>query len=137
MSQSASQAAAFDRDVARNHRVWTIRDAAGYPAPITRTGRRSEPFWSSLTRVTRIINNVPAYSRFEVVELSCATFRDQWLPELEADHYLVGVNWSGRSASGYDLEPDWVRSCVEQEIENLLPIEAVPRLQRANRSPQE
>ncbi len=30
---SASQAAAFYREVARTRKVWTVRDAGGYPAP--------------------------------------------------------------------------------------------------------
>ena len=43
MSQAASQAAAFYRDVAETGRVWTIRDAGGFPAPVGGSGQRSQP----------------------------------------------------------------------------------------------
>lgn len=44
MGNSASQVHAFYKDVAKNKKVWTIRDEDGYPAPKTRTGQRSQPF---------------------------------------------------------------------------------------------
>jgi hypothetical protein len=117
MGQSASQAHAFYRDVAKNRKVWTIRDEAGFPAPMTQTGERTQPFWSSLSRVQRIIGNVQAYSGFVPVEISWEEFRDEWLPELENDGMLVGVNWSGNRAVGYDLDASWVRDAIEARIE--------------------
>jgi len=118
MSNAASQAAAFYRDVAAARRVWTVRDAGGYPAPETNSGRRVQPFWSSRSRVGRIIASVPAYRGFEPEEIPWADFRDHWLPRLRKERLLVGVNWSGSSVTGYDLEPDWVQHAVELEIEN-------------------
>lgn len=118
MGQSASQAHAFYRDVAINKKVWTIRDDGGFPAPITSSGKRSQPFWSSLSRVQKIIKNVPAYSGFEPVELSWEEFRDKWLPGLEKDGLLIGVNWSGENATGYDLDSKWVTEAVEAQVEN-------------------
>jgi hypothetical protein len=44
-------------------------------------------------------------------------FRDEWLPELEEDGVLVGVNWSGKKAAGYDLDVSWVRNAIEALIE--------------------
>lgn len=119
MGQSASQAHAFYKDVAKNKKVWTIRDEGGYPAPKTRTGQRSQPFWSTLSRVQKIIKNVPAYNGFEPVELSWDEFRDKWLPGLTKDGLLVGVNWSGKNATGYDLDAPWVRECIEIQIKEL------------------
>ena len=119
MGQSASQAHAFYKDVAKNKKVWTIRDEGGYPAPKTRTGQRSQPFWSTLSRVQKIIKNVPAYNGFEPVELSWDEFRDKWLPGLIKDGLLVGVNWSGKNATGYDLDAPWVRECIEIQIKEL------------------
>jgi hypothetical protein len=130
MSQSASQAAVFYRDVAATRRVWTIRDEGGFPAPLTRSGRRAQPFWSSLSRVERVIKRIPAYAGFQPVELTWETFRDEWLPELRRDGFLVGVNWSGRTVTGYDLEPDWVQHSVEVEIENLSGPPATPLEER-------
>jgi hypothetical protein len=45
MSQAASQAWAFYREVAKTRVVWTVRDKGGFPAPMTgRALRRSEVF---------------------------------------------------------------------------------------------
>ncbi|RPH67238.1 MAG: hypothetical protein EHM78_21965 [Myxococcaceae bacterium] len=44
------------------------------------------------------------------------TIRGFWLPGLERDGRLVGVNWSGNTASGYDVTPSEVRARVEYEL---------------------
>jgi hypothetical protein len=116
MSQSASQAAAFYRDVAAGRRLWTIKDDGGFPVPLTSGGVRAQPFWSSLSRVERIIQTVPAYAGFRPHELSWEVFRDRWIPGMTRDGLRVGVNWSGASATGYDLEPAAVQRAVEYEI---------------------
>jgi len=116
MSQSASQATKFYEEVAVHRKVWTIRDAGGFPAPLNSEGVRSQPFWSSLSRVEITINNVPAYSGFEPVEISWETFAQRWVPGLSKDGILVGVNWSGKNATGYDLAPDLVKKYVESHI---------------------
>ena len=114
MSQSASQAAAFRRDLCSNGgRVWTVEDDGGIPAPETAEGKRSMPFWSSVSRVEKIIDNVDAYSGFRPREMSLAEFEGEILVELEDDGLLVGVNWSGENATGYDVEPADVRGWLE------------------------
>ena len=112
MSQAASQAAAFYRDVAKNRSVWTIRDEGGFPAPVG-DGGRVQPFWSSLSRVQRVIKTVPAYAGFSPHEISWEDFRVKWVPGLTKDGLKVGVNWSGPRAVGYDAEPDMVRQSIE------------------------
>ena len=92
---------------------------------MTGSGRRAQPFWPTLARAQRVIKNVPAYHGFHPVEVSWETFRDEWLRQLEADGFLVGVNWSGDHATGYDLEPTWVRRCVEIELDNIATTRAV------------
>ncbi|MGH2362922.1 MAG: DUF2750 domain-containing protein, partial [bacterium] len=82
MSQAASQYAAFWRDVKRSRLVWTVKDDGGFPAPKTRTGQRAMPFWSTLSRVQRIIKNVPAYGSFVPHEMSWEELRDEWLLSL-------------------------------------------------------
>ncbi len=119
MSTAAAQATAFYRDVARTRRVWTIRDAGGFPAPKNSRGVRAQPFWSSLSRVERIIKNVPAYRGFQPVELAWEEFRDHWLPRLEGDGLEIGVNWSGKDAGGYDVSTAEVRAAVEWQIGHL------------------
>jgi hypothetical protein len=105
MSQAASQYAAFWRDVRVSRKVWTVTDDDGVPAPKTRTGQRAMPFWSSLRRVQKIIRTVPAYGSFVPKEMAWEEFRDEWLADLEHQGLLVGVNWSGLHALGYDVSP--------------------------------
>ena len=118
MSQAASQAWAFYREVAVTRVVWTVRDEGGFPVPLTSSGQRAQPFWSSLSRVERIIKTVPAYSGFEPYEVSWENFCLKWAPGLQRDGLLVGVNWSGKSAVGYDIEPENLVRNVEAVIAN-------------------
>src|SRR5438128_2311758 len=113
MSQSASQAAAFYREVAEDRVVWTVRDAGGFPAPKTSDGTRAQPFWSSRSRAERIISTVPAYSGFQTFEISWEEFCAKWVPGLTKDGLKVGVNWSGKRATGYDPDPQNVVRNVE------------------------
>ena len=108
MSQSAAQAAAFFSEVNRTGRLWTVRDADGYPAPMNSQGQRVQPFWSSQARVRRIIQRVPAYSDFDPEQLHLERWREHWLPALRRPALLVGLNWTGDRATGYDLTPDEV-----------------------------
>jgi hypothetical protein len=116
MSQAASQAAAFYEEVARTREVWTIRDEGGFPAPLTQTGQRAQPFWSSLSRVETITKRVPAYAGFHAVKISWKEFRDEWLPDFAREGILIGVNWSGSKATGYEVEPESVRRNVEHYL---------------------
>ena len=117
MGQSASQAAAFYKEVGKNKKLWTCKDDGGNPAPMTASGKRAMPFWSSLNRVQKIIKTVPAYSIFEPEELSWEEFEKVWAPDLEESDLLIGVNWSGKNATGYDLEPKDVIANVAYYIE--------------------
>src|SRR5437870_13738383 len=113
MGQSASQAHAFYRDVARTRKLWSCRDDVGFPQPKTSDGGRAQPFWSSLSRVQRIIKNVPAYGIIEPVEITWEEFLSVWVPDLKEWGVKVGVNWSGKGAVGYDIEPDDVVANVQ------------------------
>ncbi len=119
MGQSASQAATFYKDVAENGKLWTCRDDGGNPAPLKSNGQRAMPFWSSLSRVEKIIKNVPDYSGFEPEELSWDDFVKIWAPDLSEHNLLIGVNWSGKSATGYDLEAKDVIKNVSFHIESI------------------
>lgn len=117
MSQAGSQAWAFYREVARTRVVWTLCDEVGYPT-VTSSGFRAQPFWSSRSRVERIIKTVPAYASFEPEEVSWQKFCSEWVPEFIADNMLVGVNSSGKRAKGYDLAPAELVRNVQALIEN-------------------
>jgi hypothetical protein len=64
---------------------------------------RAQPFWSLRRRAQRVVDQVPAYANFELVEIPLAAFRDRWLPGLGRDGIRVGLNWVGQSATGYDV----------------------------------
>lgn len=118
MSEASSQAWAFYRDVAEYRVVWTLRDAGGYPAPLGADGRRAQPFWSTRSRAEKIIRSVPAYAGFVPVEISWETFCSAWIPGLTRDGLRVGVNWSGKRAVGYDMEPEELQRNVETVMAN-------------------
>ncbi|GAA2012481.1 DUF2750 domain-containing protein [Nakamurella flavida] len=82
--------------------MFTIQDDDGFPAPENSDGRRAMPFWSTRSRAERVCRVVPAYRLFRVVEITVGEWRERWLPGLDRDQLLVGVNWSGRRATGYD-----------------------------------
>lgn len=71
-------------------------------------GKRAQPFWSTKSRAEKIIATVPAYFGFVPYELELREFLERWAPGLAKDGFLVGVNWSGTSATGFDLDPDRV-----------------------------
>jgi hypothetical protein len=118
MSASASQATAFYRQVAKNKKVWTIRDANGLPAPKGTDGIRTQPFWSSQSRAEMIIKRAPAYAGFKPVEISWIDFTSRWIPGLSKDGFNIGINWAGSRATGYDLKPDEVLRNVEALLAN-------------------
>lgn len=118
MSSAASQAWAFYREVAKTRSVWTVRDEGGYPAPENPEGYRAQPFWSSRSRVEKIIRTVPAYAAFTAEEIEWDKFCRTWAPSLAAEGLRIGVNWSGKRAVGYDLPVqsvvDSVQACIDR-----------------------
>ncbi|MCO8272759.1 DUF2750 domain-containing protein [Actinoplanes sp. TRM 88003] len=115
MSLSGAHRAAFRREAAREGRVFSIRDPQGMPAPAGDDGRRAVPFWSKPTRAGRVVDQVPAYGGFEVLAVDVDEWLLGWLPRLEKDGMLIGVNWSGTRATGYDLTPAQVRQWFADE----------------------
>lgn len=109
MTVSAAQMKAFFTELAASSSVWTIEDADGIPAPKTAEGERTMPFWSKQSRAERIIETVPAYSGFTTRQVPLDEWKGRWLPGLKTDGLLVGLNWSGKTATGYDVEPGKVQ----------------------------
>jgi hypothetical protein len=121
MSLSAAHSAAFRREVPREGRVWSIRDATGHPAPPDPAGRRAMPFWSKSSRAERVVGAVAAYRTFDVVGIPLADWLDSWLPGLQSDGLLVGVNWAGARATGFDLDPEQVAGWFAEPFSGSLP----------------
>src|SRR5262245_25167379 len=105
MSVSAAHADAFYSEVVRDGAVWAIEDEGGFPAPEV-NGVRTMPFWSSRSRAEKVTESVTAYQGFRPVALPLAEWRSRWLPGLRKDGCLVGLNWSGPRATGYDISPE-------------------------------
>ena len=63
------------------------------------------PFWSSEGRAQNLISTVTAYADFQPAQLELSAFIERWLPGLERDGLLAGLNWAGERATGYDLQP--------------------------------
>ena len=105
MSLSGAHRAAFRREVPQEGRVFSIRDDRGFPVPEDADGNRALPFWSKSSRAARVVGQAAAYRGFEVVEIGVDDWLDRWLPHLERDGFLVGVNWAGARATGYDMAP--------------------------------
>lgn len=105
VSVSAAQADAFYREALDLRVVWTVKDSGGVPAPQTPEGR-AMPFWSKESRAQKVIDNVPAYADCEVLEVPLGELRERWLPGMQRDGLRFGLNWSGASATGYDLPPE-------------------------------
>jgi len=106
MSVAAPHYAKFYEEVAESRAVWAIRDAGGYPAPLAIDGKRAMPFWSSQSRAQKVISNVKAYAGFEAVQIPLDEFLERWVPGLSKDNLLMGINWAGQSATGYDVGPE-------------------------------
>jgi hypothetical protein len=108
MSLSGAHKAAFRRETTQEGRVFAIRDAEGYPAPESDSGQRCVPFWSKPTRAQLIVKHISAYNGFEVVPIPVEEWLSGWLTGLAHQGLLVGVNWAGARATGYDMTPGQV-----------------------------
>lgn len=63
------------------------------------------PFWSLASRAGKVVSSIAAYGGFEIVVIPLDDWRSKWLPGLERDGLLLGLNWSGPRATGFDIEP--------------------------------
>lgn len=120
MSQSASQAAEFYRQVAELKKVFTVEQDGGLLVFPMADGD-VVPFWSSEQRLERVREHHPKYRRYDVQAMSLEEFIAQ-LDELAAEGISVGVNWSGKRLTGYDVSVDDLR----QNLAHLINRSATP-----------
>lgn len=114
MSNSAKQAHDFYRDVINNKKVWTIREARGYPRFVSPNGTTTQPFWSKITRVEKIFKLIPTYASYEIVEIPWDTFLQEWVPKCKEQKIHVGVNWSGKNLTGFDMSAELLVEIINQ-----------------------
>ena len=67
------------------------------------------PFWSSERRARNLISKSPAYKAFKPFRIEWDEFCLNWVPDLTKDGLQIGVNWTGKRAIGYDMEPEEVK----------------------------
>jgi hypothetical protein len=108
MSVAAAHAAAFRREVATDRQVWTVLEDGSYIAPHKPDGTRAMPFWSKGSRAKLVVDRVPAYHGLAIVSFALAPWLTELLPWLAEQDVLVGVNWSGERALGYDVPANQV-----------------------------
>jgi hypothetical protein len=116
MSVSAAHADAFVKEIIEGQSVWAIRDSSGFPTSTNASGETAMPFWSTESRTNRIVGSIAAYRGFMPVRLDLPQFVERWLPGLERDGLLVGLNWSGTHATGYDMSPAELRGRLDAAI---------------------
>ncbi|MGV9805568.1 DUF2750 domain-containing protein [Micromonospora chersina] len=105
MSVSAAQSAAFRKEAPAAGHVWTVLEDDSYIAPHKPDGSRAMPFWSRQSRAQRVVDHVPAYSGLEIVAIPFDAWLRDLVPWLAEQGVLIGVNWSGERATGYDVSP--------------------------------
>ena len=115
VSISAAHADAFYDEALSSGEVWGIRDKGGFPA-VESDGRRAMPFWSTQSRAQRVIDNVEAYQSFEAIALPLDQWRSGWLSGLQKDGIWVGLNWSGRRATGYNVSSEDVARNISSRV---------------------
>lgn len=103
----------------RNQKVYTIKDASGFPAPKNNEGKRAQPFWSSDQKAFNIIRDNNKLKSFDIYVLTLDEFLEKWLVGLEKDQINIGLNWSGNSLRGYDLSPSEVSKNFEKLISRM------------------
>ncbi|MFG3142774.1 DUF2750 domain-containing protein [Streptomyces sp. NPDC048211] len=96
-----AQAAAFFREVALTRTVWWVRDDDGSPAPVSSSGQRAFPYWSSEARAQHAAKIWGP--KFRVVSTPLDRWQSSDLPDLAKDDFRVGINWSGQRLTGWDF----------------------------------
>lgn len=112
-------AKAFYREVAATHELWTVIHAEGADSAPTwpaGQGMSIRPFWSSESRAKKMINGPLARRGFKVHELHWDEFVSSIAPAMNHAKQLVGVNWSGPRARGYNIPANDVIRNVDDAI---------------------
>jgi len=101
VSQAASQASIFFEQVARERRVFSFLDE-GHLLVLPMPDGEVSPFWSSLTRLTRVQRIHSKYRVLDRTEVPLERFLSELLPFFESEQIRIGANWSGPRLSGFD-----------------------------------
>ena len=101
MSVAAAQYAQFCDQAVEHRKVFTFTNSGEYLVyPVG--GNEVVPFWSSRDRLVSIQRTLTKYERHQIDEMELNEFLD-WIPTLEGQGILIGVNWSGERLTGYNV----------------------------------
>ena len=115
MNQFGQALEDFFGEVVATGFVYTLIEDGGIPTPKARGGSAPVmPFWSSWVRVEVMIAIVPGAGGYKPIRIALAEFAKTWLPGIERDGYLVGINWIDNPPAGYDLAPRVVLDHLER-----------------------
>lgn len=114
MSIAAAQYDQFQAQVADGERVFTFTDDGELLVYPVRSGE-TVPFWSSRSRLERIQHQFPKYRQWEITELALAEFWSR-LDQLEREQLQVGINWSGKNLTGYNVSAAALRSALRHAV---------------------
>lgn len=108
---AGAHAHAFYREVAKVDDVFTL-GKDGTPMLVSGAAGSVLPVWSSRSRAEKVLATVSGYDGMTVLGMPWSEFEKNQLPELECEGILLGVNWAGKAANGYELPPHMVMESV-------------------------
>lgn len=115
MSVAAAQYDKFKQQIVSEQQVWTFTEDGDYLVFPVREGE-TVPFWSSQSRLTKVCEYHPKYSRYQQVSLPLAKFLEL-LPRLQEDKVCIGANWSGERLVGYDVSAESLLAGLQYYID--------------------
>ena len=115
MSSAGPQANKFYEEVSKNRSLWFAENASGTALEFdVRDNQVSFPLWSSKSRIVRLKKLSPdLLDDFTAREISWTSFKEDLVPILRDKERVVGVNYSGKNLSGFDMSVDSVIRQVE------------------------
>ena len=105
-------------EIAESEQIFTIQDEQGIPSTENSEGEATMPFWSSAEKAQSFIQQTAGYENFQVLAIEWEVFAEKWVPGLDRDKLLAGLNWEqGGEAKGFDLMPFELLEKVEGDNE--------------------
>ena len=114
MTVSSAQYHKFVEQAIRHGEVFTFTEGGEYLIYKVHD-HEVIPFWSSRARVDTAQQRHEKYRKYEISQLALDRFL-RWLPNMAEEHICIGVNWSGKNLTGYDLPANDVLARFEREL---------------------
>lgn len=114
---SSIHADAFYREIIASGELFGVEHE--FDGPVTwhlAGGTHARPFWSSRSRAVRMLDGPMRRAGLVIVPHVWEEFRGEIAPAMAAEGLLVGVNWWGFRARGYNLEPGVVVRALEEAM---------------------